>query len=142
MLTTTYSVPSGNVGRRFVAMLAAEFKGIRERRWNSERPLVFANMILQTTPEVRRAKDIRHRLTERMDLWDKGMFSSLLDDVESEVGKRQSSRQPKTDDAIAKSFHARVLSGRLRSAVRNATSRGGGGAVSYTHLTLPTILLV
>ena len=62
-----------------------------------------------------------------MDLWDKGLFSSLLDNVEAEVGSRIRSCQPKDEEARAKSYNAHVLSGRWRAAVRNATSQGGGG---------------
>jgi hypothetical protein len=67
--TTHYSVPKGKVGRRFIQILAAEFRGVRARTWNSERPLVCVAVVLQTTPGVKRARDIRKRLTHRIDLW-------------------------------------------------------------------------
>jgi hypothetical protein len=35
-----------------------KFRGVRLRSWNSERPLVFVAVVLQTTPGVCRAKDI------------------------------------------------------------------------------------
>ena len=37
-----HATPSGAVGRRFTAILAAEWWGILGRIWNSKRPLVFA----------------------------------------------------------------------------------------------------
>jgi hypothetical protein len=127
LATTRYQAPAGRVGRRFLAILTSEFQGVRERRWNSERPLVFVATVLQTTPGVRRAKDIRSRLAQRMDLWDQGHFKALVDDAEGEVLSRQPSSRPPDDEARARSFNARVLSGRLRSAVRTLTDRSGGG---------------
>ena len=125
--TTRYQAPAGRVGRRFLAILTSEFRGVRERLWNSERPLVFVATVLQTTPGVRRAKDIRLRLAQRMDLWDQGHFKALVDDAEGEVLSRRPSSRPPDDEAQARSFNARVLSGRLRSAVRTLTNRSGGG---------------
>ena len=125
--TTRYQAPAGRVGRRFLTVLTSEFRGVRERRWNSERPLVFVATVLQTTPGVRRAKDIRSRLAQRMDLWDQGHFKALVDDAEGEVLSRQPSSRPPDEEARARSFNARVLSGRLRSAVRTLTDRSGGG---------------
>jgi hypothetical protein len=85
---THYDVPKGRVGRRFLATLTREFRGVRERSWNSERPLVFISVILQTKKGVRRAKDIRAWLTNRMDLWDQGFQAALVDDTEAEASGR------------------------------------------------------
>jgi hypothetical protein len=71
-----YAVPKGKVEKRFLVLLTPEFRGVRERRWNSERPLVFAATILQTTPGVRRSQDTRRRLARRMDLWEQGCFAA------------------------------------------------------------------
>ena len=127
LATTRYQAPPGKVGRRFLTILVAEFRGVRDRLWNSERPLVFVATVLQTTPGVRRAKDIRKRLAQRMDLWNQGQFKALVDDAEGEVLSRLSSSRPPDDEAQARAFNARVLSGRLRSAVRTITARSGGG---------------
>ena len=50
-----YATPSGALGRRFTEILAAEWRGILARSWNSERPLVFAHVVLTKTLGVRRA---------------------------------------------------------------------------------------
>ena len=126
---TRYTVPKGKVGKRFLVQLTLEFQGARERKWNSERPLVFAATILQTTPGVRRSQDIRRRLARRMDLWDQGCFSALVDDTEVEIRSRFASPRPLSDDAKARAFNAKVLSGRLQSACRNLTSSDGGGVL-------------
>ena len=44
-----YATPSGAVGRRFTAILAAEWRGVLDRSWNSERPLAFAHAMLTKT---------------------------------------------------------------------------------------------
>ncbi|KAI2498783.1 hypothetical protein MHU86_15686 [Fragilaria crotonensis] len=62
-----------------------------------------------------------------MDLWDQGHYKALVDDAEGEVQSRQPSSRPPDEEAQARSFNARVLSGRLRSAVRTLTDRSGGG---------------
>ena len=126
---TRYAVPKGKEGKRFLVMLTNEFRGARERHWNSEKPLVFVATILQTTPGVRRAKDIRRRLANRMDLWDLGCFAALVDDTEGEIRSRIRSTRTPDDEAVARAYNAKVLSGRLRSACRNLTSRGGGGVL-------------
>ena len=125
--TTHYDVPSKRVGRRFVDTFAIELQGVKDGKWNSERALVFPKLILQNTPEIKSAGDIRRRIEQRMDLWDQGKFASLLDDIEAEVGKRMPSRKPRDKETRARAYNARVLSGRVRSAVRQLTDRSGGG---------------
>ena len=39
-------VPKGNIGRRFVEVLACELDGIRTRKWNSEKLLVYQVVVL------------------------------------------------------------------------------------------------
>ena len=63
-----YATPSGAVGRRFTAILAAEWRGVISRSWNSKRPLVFAHVILTKSLGVCRARDVRERITCRMEL--------------------------------------------------------------------------
>lgn len=50
--TTTYAVPTGAVGCRFLATLSQEFQGVLDRNWNCERPLLLASVILQRTSKV------------------------------------------------------------------------------------------
>ena len=124
-----YSAPQGRVGRRFVDTLAREFEGVEERRWNSERPLVFAAVILQSTPEVKKSKDIRARLEHRMDLWDKRKFATLVTDTVQTARSNVATRREPTEESKARSFNATLISGRLRQAVSKLTDRGGGGVL-------------
>ena len=71
--------------------------------------------------------DIRLRLTQRMDLWEQGHHKALVDDTECcEVLSRHTSSRVPSDDSQARAFNSRVLSGRLRLAVRTLTGHMGG----------------
>ena len=64
-----YATPSGAVGRRFTAILAAEWKGVLRRTWNFKRPLVFAHVVLAEMLGFQRAREIKAQITRRVDLW-------------------------------------------------------------------------
>ena len=53
-----YEAPSGKVGRRYVNALADELPGIRDRRWNSERFIVFQTGTIQRARHVIASRDI------------------------------------------------------------------------------------
>ena len=77
-------MPSGEVGRCFTAILATECRGVLNRSWNSEIPLVFVQVVLTKTLGLRRAREIRAWITRRMDLWARGMNAGLVGDSEAE----------------------------------------------------------
>ena len=76
-----YATPSGVVGRRFTAILAAKWRGVINRSWNSERPLVFAHIVLTKTLVVRRAQEIQAHITQPMDLWERCLHAGLVGDA-------------------------------------------------------------
>ena len=120
------------MGRRFTAILAAEWRGVLNRSWNSERPLVFSHVVLTKTLGIRRSRKIRARITRCMDLWEKGQHAGLVGDSEAEGAAREGRAVfsgEEEDDAVARSFHKTVLSGKLRQAVRRATDREGVGCL-------------
>jgi hypothetical protein len=53
----------------------------------------------------------------------------LIDNTEVETRSRLSSNRPPDDDAQARAHNAKVLSGRLKSACQDLTSRNGGGVL-------------
>ena len=59
----------GAVGWRFTAILEAEWIGVPHNSWNYEIPLVFSYVILTKTLGIQWDRDIRYRITSRMDLW-------------------------------------------------------------------------
>lgn len=62
-----------------------------------------------------------------MDLWEQGHYKALVYDTEYEVLSCHTSSRLPTNDSLARSYNARVLSGCLRSAVCTLTGRSGGG---------------
>ena len=111
----------GYLGRRMAGVLG--------RSWNSERPLVFAHVVLTKTLGVCQAREIRERITQRMDLWERGQYAGLVGDAKAEGSAREvraASGGKEEDEAIARSCHDTLLSGKLRQAVRWATNREGG----------------
>jgi hypothetical protein len=64
----------GRVGKQFVQLLAEEWKGVRERRWNAERPIVCCAAILNWKRNVIRASTIRETIDARINLWEAGCF--------------------------------------------------------------------
>jgi hypothetical protein len=59
----TYDAPSGAVGRRLIEMLADMLAGIQAQKMNAERFIVFQIVVLQRSREVKKAKDVRKRLS-------------------------------------------------------------------------------
>ena len=129
--TTKYSLPKGRVGRRFVQQLAREFLGVRERKWNSERPIVFQMVILQTEQPVRRMKDIRKLLNDRLDLWDQGMYTALANHAATQVQGPRAPRRDRDDETEARVFANTVAGGRLRKAVNNLCRPEGGKGILH-----------
>ena len=67
-----------------------------------------------------------------MDLWERGHHAGLVGDAEVEGAAREGRAtfiRKEEDNALARSFHETVLSGKLRQAVRWATYREGGGCL-------------
>jgi len=126
--TQTYDSPSGSVGRRFTSLLADEFDGILSRKCNSERPLVFSMVILQRTRNVRKSKDIKSRISKRLDAWEQGKFDMLVQETERDMKSLLSDKQRGTTfEQRAKIFHQKMLRGDVRGAVRYLTEREKGG---------------
>ena len=97
--------------------MAAEWQGILSRNWNSERPLIFAHVVLTKSLGVRRSQEIRAKITRRMDLWERGQHAGLVGDAKTEGSAREGRavfRGEEEDDSVARSLHETVPSGKLR----------------------------
>ena len=53
-----YNAPQGRLGLHFVHKLTSELKGFLNRGWNSDKLLVFVDIILHTRENIRSLKDI------------------------------------------------------------------------------------
>ena len=79
-----YATPFCAVGHRLTAILDAGWQRFLGRSWNSERTLVFSHVVLTKTLGIRRACDIRGRITRRMDLWERCLQAGFVGDSEVE----------------------------------------------------------
>jgi hypothetical protein len=123
-----YDAPKGAVGRRFVEMVADLLDGVKNRKLNSEKFLVFQMVILQRTRDVKRSRDIRKRLSDRMDAWDEGRFPMLVQTTEGDMKANLSAKQGNTTpEQRVKIYNQKILRGGLRSGVRYLTNREKGG---------------
>ena len=84
-----YATPSGEVGRRFTEIQAVEWRGVLNRSWKSEIPLVFSHVVLKKKLGVRRTKEIQDRITRRMEIWERGLHAGLVGDPEAEGAARE-----------------------------------------------------
>lgn len=124
-----YEPPMCRVGARFVSLLAKEWKGVRERRWNAERPLIFPAAILCKSPSITKAQDIKPRLMKRMDLWEAGHQLAIIQDCVEEAHRRIRGCRDQTFEAKARRYNDLALNGKLRAAIRGITERDGGGVL-------------
>ena len=123
-----YDVPSGKVGRLFISALTRELNGVIERSWNAEKFIVFSSVILQRSPDAKRARDIRRRIENRLEAWAQNKFDMLVQDT-VRTSKSLISRKKRgmSEEQVSKTYTRLVLQGKLRSAVRFVTERDQGG---------------
>ena len=114
------------MGHHFTDILEAGWRGGFGRSWNSEIPLFFVHVVLTKMLVIRREKEIRARITRRMDLWERGIHAGLVRYTEAEGGAREgraASGGEEEDEAVAISCHDTVLSCKIRQTIRCATYR-------------------
>ena len=62
-------------------------KGERDRRWNSERFIVFQTVILQRARHITASQAIRQRIEKRLDACGEGKHAMLVEDTLRACGK-------------------------------------------------------
>ena len=70
-------LPSGKQSERLILQAREEFKGVRERKWNSERVIVFFAVILRKEPGRQTYGEVRKLIDLRLDMWEQGKFATL-----------------------------------------------------------------
>ena len=134
-----YLPPQGKVGKAVVSTYAKELRGVRERRWNSERPLCFLACVLKRRPDCTRSADIKCRIENRLRLWEEGKFDALIQDITSAAlhGASRGTREVE-EEQVARRYNSTVLDGNLRTAVRNLTDGVRGGVLGPEDLCTKT----
>ena len=128
-----YDLPNGRWAHRFLTTLTDLWVGVIQRRWNSERPLVFQAVILRRVRGITRFHDVKPVVWGRLDAWDAGRYVALVKEVEEANldsgggGRRVDVRRQDEATSLARRYDAMVLGGKVRAAVRMVTNRGTGG---------------
>jgi hypothetical protein len=79
--SSTYSIPSGAIGKRFVKKVAEELRGLKSQKWNSKQFILYSLVVLECSRDVKRLHDIRRSIARRIDAWESGEFSMLVEDT-------------------------------------------------------------
>ena len=59
-----YFPPHCRIGKEFVSTLAGLLRGVRQRKWNSELPMIFAACILRRNHGTFEARKIKQRIAQ------------------------------------------------------------------------------
>jgi hypothetical protein len=84
---------------------------------------------MQRSRDVKQSKDIRKRISRRMDAWEESKFSMLVQDMEQAMKSFLSTKRrgEVTTEQRTKIFHRKMLRGDVRGTVRYLTDREKGG---------------
>jgi hypothetical protein len=91
--------------------------------------MIFAPAILHRKHGVAKASQITKLIGHRLDLWEAGRYAELVNEVVITGGSGVAGRNPaewgekEVSDSVAKTYNNMVLDGKIRGAVRFATSR-------------------
>jgi hypothetical protein len=77
-----YTCPGKGAGKDFINQLCEEFSGFTERKWNSERSLVFCLAMLQKKPGIIQSCDIQKCLKHRLEEWKANKHKALVKTTE------------------------------------------------------------
>ena len=103
-------------------------EGIKVRKWNYERFIVFTNVILKRPPEVKRARENRRKIEERLQSWKEAKYYFLVHDTMcTSLSLITKKRGEMMEAQIKKTYNRICLEGKLRAAVRFLTERDKGG---------------
>jgi hypothetical protein len=96
---------------------------------NAKKFIVFQIVILQHSPNGKQAKGIQKWILRRMEAWEVGKFTMLVQDTEQAMESFLTTKQggEVTTDQQAKISHRKMLQGDVRGAVRYLTEREKGG---------------
>ena len=136
-----YEIPKGEIGNCFLNTQTALWKGVYERHWNLEKPLIFAACMLTKESGAKFAPDIRKLIMIRLDTWEQGKICSLVLAVEAGAKGGPGKRPNAVGDeelfewanTVDKKLDSMILSGKLRNTVRMVTNCGKDGLLKPTN---------
>ena len=122
-----YTLPNGNIGRKYVDLLTHELKLLSTTADStSERVLVMSRVLLQRHPRIKASKDIRTLIGLRTEDWKENKFDKLLAEA-VRCGKKKQINQDNLDDKhVSKVFASLMMKGEVRSAMWWFSERASG----------------
>jgi hypothetical protein len=122
-----YTCPGKGAGKDFIHQLCEEFDGVTERKWNSEKPLVFCLAMLQKKPGITQSSDIQKCLRHRLAEWKANKQKALVETTERLMLDAMSNSQGRTtQEERRKKYNQLMLLENPRAAVRYLMDREGG----------------
>ena len=79
--TQRYNAQSRKIGKRFVGILSVELDGVCDRKWNSERMIMFQSVILKRAKGVNNSAQICKHIFFLLDFWNHEAFDELVKDT-------------------------------------------------------------
>ena len=70
--------------RWFTALIAAEWQVVFDWKWNFKIPLLFSHVVLTRTISSFKAREIQERIYRRLDLWERGIHTGMVEGVLAE----------------------------------------------------------
>ena len=108
-------MPNGNVGKRFVNLLANEIEQNVNGIHNSERIFLFTAFILQRKKSVQTGKEIRSLISKRLDLWENNKIKILLNEAKKCDAQFQKRNGQMSWDDTFRIFNRMMLQGNSSS---------------------------
>ena len=125
-----YTLPNGNIGRKYVDLLTHELKLLSTTAdFTSERVLVMSRVLLQRDPMIKASKDIRTLIGRRIEDWKENKFDKLLAEAVRCGKKKQINQDNLNDKHVSKVFASVMMKGKVRSALRWLSERASGGVL-------------
>ena len=100
-----YTLPNGNIGRKYVDLLTYELKLLSTTAGStSERVLVMSRVLLQRDPMIKASKDIQTLIGRSIEDWKENKFDKLLAEAVRCGKKKQINRDNLDDKHVSKVF--------------------------------------
>ena len=116
--TQHYDARSRKVRKRFLGILSVELYGVRDRKCNAERLIVFQSVVLLRSQGGNNSAQICKHILFLLDCCNRGAFDELVKDTyNSAVGYLRKSCGNETEEQRHRTFSNLVLKVRLRKAV-------------------------
>ena len=130
MPSRRYDAPSEKFGRHFVETLWGGLRRVRDRKWESERFIVFHTAILQRARHVTASHSIRQWIGKRLGAWEAGSHRMLMEDTLCTCAQYlTAAHREESKEHRSQNFHSLVLQGKLQKAVWWITERDMGGVL-------------